>query len=236
VRVCPLLALALLSPAAAFAQTPECSGGIDLGGREYTVDLAIGRVMPGAPRVYFRRDPDCTDTAPGCRQSAYVVPGDEVIVKQLTATRACAVFVSPKGRDTAGWLPRAALSVAPAATVPLSAWIGQWAQIESSITIKPLSGGRLKIVGDATYGAFDPQRVKIGAIHTGEIAAVVKPEANGLSFAMGDDATLPYRSAGRYDCAVKMRRIGRWLLVDDNNNCGGMNVTFRGIYERTRRK
>ncbi|UVO54197.1 hypothetical protein [Sphingomonas sp. SUN039] len=228
--------LALLSPAVAFAQTPECKGGVDLGGQEYTVDLAVGRVKPGAARVLFRRDPDCADAAPGCRQSAYVVPGDEVIVKHLAATRACAVFLSPKGRDTAGWLPRAALSVAPAATVPLSAWVGEWGQIEASITIKALSGGRLKISGEATYGALDPQRVKIGAIHTGEIAAVAKPEANGLSFAMGDDATLPYRSAGLYDCAVKMQRVGRWLLVDDNNNCGGMNVAFRGIYERARRK
>jgi hypothetical protein len=236
VTVRSLVALALLSPAAAFAQAPDCSWGVDLGGQEYAVDLAIGHVRPGAARVYFRRDPDCADAAPGCRQSAYVVPGDEVIVKHLAATRACAVFVSPKRRDTAGWLSRAALSVAPAATVPVSAWVGQWTQIESSITIKSLSGGRLKVSGEATYGAFDPQRVKIGAVHTGEIAAVAKPEANELSFAMGDDVTLPYRSAGRYDCAVKMQRVGRWLLVDDNNNCGGMNVTFRGIYDRARHR
>ncbi len=231
-----LVALALLSPAAAFAQAPDCSWGVDLGDQEHAVDLAVGRVRAGATRVYFRRDADCAEAAPGCRQNAYVIPGDEVIVKHLAATRACAVFASPKGRETAGWLPRAALSIAPAATVPPSAWVGQWAQIESSITIKPLSGGRLKVSGEATYGAFDPQRVKIGAIHTGEIGAVAKPEANELSFAMGDDVTLPYRSAGRFDCAVKMQRVGRWLLVDDNNNCGGLNVTFRGIYERARRR
>jgi hypothetical protein len=29
-----------------------------------------------------------------------------------------------------------------------------------------------------------------------------------------------------------MQRIGPWLLVNDNNNCGGFNVSFRGFYTR----
>jgi hypothetical protein len=29
-----------------------------------------------------------------------------------------------------------------------------------------------------------------------------------------------------------MRRIGQLLLVEDNGNCGGVGVTFTGLYHR----
>lgn len=229
-----LIAVALLTPAAALAQTSDCGLDVDLGGQEFAVDLAVGRVRPGTGRVYFRRDPTCADGTPGCRQSAYLVPGDEVILTKGRTTRSCAVFVNAKGRNTAGWLPNSALSIAVAsnASTQPSRYLGLWSRTEASITITAASGGRLKIAGLATYGMSDPARARIGAIHTGELEAVIRPEPYELSFASRGDATLPYRSAGPNDCAVKMQRVGRWLVVDDNNNCGGVNVTLDGYYER----
>jgi hypothetical protein len=29
-----------------------------------------------------------------------------------------------------------------------------------------------------------------------------------------------------------MQRLGPYLLVKDNNNCGGMNVSFTSVYRR----
>jgi hypothetical protein len=29
-----------------------------------------------------------------------------------------------------------------------------------------------------------------------------------------------------------MQRIGPWLLVEDNSNCGGAGVSFLGLYRR----
>ena len=34
------------------------------------------------------------------------------------------------------------------------------------------------------------------------------------------------------DCKVWLRRVGPWLIVDDNLACGGLNVSFRGLYRR----
>jgi len=33
-------------------------------------------------------------------------------------------------------------------------------------------------------------------------------------------------------CRVRMQRIGPWLLVEDNGDCGGSGVTFSGLYRR----
>ncbi len=33
-------------------------------------------------------------------------------------------------------------------------------------------------------------------------------------------------------CEVGMRLVGKLLAVKDNNNCGGNNVSFSGVYQR----
>jgi hypothetical protein len=47
---------------------------------------------------------------------------------------------------------------------------------------------------------------------------------------------LVFRDDSGADCDVTMRRRGPYLVVDDNRNCGGLNVTFEGIYVRTRQQ
>ena len=36
-------------------------------------------------------------------------------------------------------------------------------------------------------------------------------------------------------CLVRMQRVGAWLLVEDNMQCGGSMVTFTGLYRRDQR-
>lgn len=45
-----------------------------------------------------------------------------------------------------------------------------------------------------------------------------------------DDGGLTIVDAGDAQCEVRMRRVGRYLMVDDNRNCGGENVSFPGVY------
>jgi hypothetical protein len=112
-------------------------------------------------------------------------------------------------------------------------WTGTWLREEATITVTAATrAGALSIHGDATYGAEDPERVKRGAVNVGAIEATMAPTGANLSFAMGDTATLPVDKGADTDCKVWMRRLGPYLLVDDNNQCGGMNVSFRGAYVR----
>jgi hypothetical protein len=37
-------------------------------------------------------------------------------------------------------------------------------------------------------------------------------------------------------CVVKLHRRGPYLVVSDNGNCGGLNVSFGGIYTKARKK
>jgi hypothetical protein len=53
---------------------------------------------------------------------------------------------------------------------------------------------------------------------------------------MGTNATLPYDQGEEVDCRVRMRRLGSFLLVEDNRRCGGINVSFSGIYQRSGRR
>jgi hypothetical protein len=114
----------------------------------------------------------------------------------------------------------------------LSDWTGSWSREEATIDVKPASkAGALSIEGQATFGALDPDRAKRGDINTGDFEGVVIPNGADLSFPMGDDgAPLPVDQAE--GCKVWMGRLGRYLLVSDNWNCGGMNVTFSGVYTR----
>ena len=59
--------------------------------------------------------------------------------------------------------------------------------------------------------------------HNGTFDGEVAPQADMLDFI--DDGS---------GCHVQMQRIGPWLLVGDNGGCGGVGVSFQGLYRRTK--
>jgi hypothetical protein len=67
-------------------------------------------------------------------------------------------------------------------------------------------------------------------VHTGAIGAEVKPEGTYLAFA--EDGTKDFDKASDGDCQVRMQRVGEFLAVEDNGQCGGVMVTFTGLYRR----
>ncbi|MBB2963109.1 hypothetical protein [Methylobacterium sp. R2-1] len=209
-------------------RTPSLSDGPALG---------FGRVV-AAGRTAFVKDGlaqnGCPDVSAECRDRAYLVTGDPVILGERRGGYLCASYRGAKG-DLArtGWLPAESVAAEPPAPITLDDWLGTWTQAEGRIQVKRgEKPGTLSISGDATWGMGDPERVKRGGVHLGEISGTATPAGDGASFAMGENGTLPVAKGGEYDCKVWLRRLGPWLVVEDNLACGGMNVTFRGVYRR----
>ena len=210
-----------------------------LGGLDPTNTLVLSRVIASG-RTNFVQSAEAGNGCPAakaaCAGRAFLIQGDQVVTSYTVGTFVCAEYTSPKGATTAGFLPVAALAPVPvpSAQPKLVDWVGNWTTgLEQTVAIK--RGGRsgeLSLSGEATWGALDPERVKRGAVHIGNFDADVAPAGDALSFTVGTDGTLGYDAGDASDCKVRMRRIGPLLLVEDNGNCGGLNVSFTGTYRR----
>ena len=102
---------------------------------------------------------------------------------------------------------------------------------EASITIK-LEGAALTVSGQATWGAHDPERVKRGGVNTGDIDTVATPRGSLIAIGSGYDGANSPDISNVDDCRARLRLFGPYLAVEDNTACGGMNVTFAGVYSR----
>jgi hypothetical protein len=202
-------------------------------------EIALGRINSSALRTYFIRNSSelkgCPSAEVECRGKSYLVPGNRVVLSRTNGAFVCVDFADTRGVPRLGWVLASAVDHEPAAPVTLADWFGVWTEVEAKITLKPSSkAGMLSISGDAIWGSLDPERVKAGAVHIGSIEGIAAPEGAALSFAMGaNGATLPVDKGEEGDCKVWMRRLGPYLPVSDNNNCGGMNVSFSGLYKKS---
>jgi hypothetical protein len=228
----------------ASAQGQPCYGVGVLGAGEAAPTLAI--VAP-AGRLHFVKggeEAGCPGASAACAMGAFVVGGDAVVVSTTSGDYACVTFTgpAPKAVSTSGFLPHAQLA-APPPEKPVNvsaAWTGEWRSgDEQTITIKPKGDGRIVVHGDATYGGHDPERVKRGAVNAGQIEAEVSIADGAAAFASdGDGTTQPFEFKGPNDddvCRVKLWRLGPYLVAADNVRCGGMNVSFTGVYRKAKR-
>lgn len=199
--------------------------------------LQVARIKASAGRVHFY-EPTCDAGAKGleaCRRKAYVQPGDTVLLGDVFDTTACATFVDQKGRATSGIIK--ANTVEPVRGADQStrrAFVGRWVREEAEISVTAKSSG-LAFKGEATYGGKDPQRVARGAVNSGIIDFTSDPASNRLSVAVPNAdgaAAMPKDKGGPNDCQLDMVALGPYLVVKDNMQCGGMNVSFTGVYRR----
>lgn len=143
-------------------------------------------------------------------------------------------YKSARFLETEGWLPRSALRIEPPAQPDLSAWVGQWRRDkEAAIELKPKGPNGLQVTGSATYGALDPQRVRRGAVNMGTLEGVSTPRGNILPVGEKYDGVRSPDEGQNFACKARLRLLGPYLAVEDNGNCGGMNVRFTGIYMRS---
>ena len=217
-----IILLALIFAVPVFAQmegNPEnfCREGFFTGDSQ---DFKIGKVK--AARIFFHSDDreDCPEAA-SCRRKAYLVPGNEVIVNRVRSGFTCAWYSPIQGNPTVGWLRVSDLSISDSPKINgTKPWLGEWVFEENGIEFTDNKlAGFLNVTGNATWKGLGDN------VHVGEIDGRYEPVNGTINYSDGDD---------EYDCKIKMRLLGGYLIVADNLKCGGVNVTFSGVY--TRRK
>ena len=172
-------------------------------------------------RVYFSGDEEgCPGPSDRCRQKAYLVPGNEVLTSRTFGDWVCAWYQPARGAETVGWLPADRLAVsAPPARPPLAAWLGAWGLYDNSLRLsRARRPGALRVAGDATWVGANP-----GNVHVGEVSGEAAPAGNVLTVGAEDD------------CRLTLRLVGPYLVVSDNRQCGGLNVTFDGVYRKKKK-
>ena len=183
--------------------------------------LSLGVVQgQKAEKVHFFDDFDgCPSNGAQCRQSTYLVPGDEVLVGKTTADWAC-VWYQGRKHEYVSWVPKKNVSLHPASPIhPVADWIGVWVDGPEKIWISLLNSKdglqlRSKMRWDGGTSPDGEIRANYGGM-TGRL------DVHGSS-----------ASALEGDCQVRLTRIGKYLVADDNGACGGMNVRHTGLYLR----
>ena len=172
-------------------------------------------------RVYFYgEDEGCPGPAAKCRQKAYLVPGDEVITSRTFGDWVCAWYQPARGSETVGWLAADRLaSFETPATPPLVSWLGTWEFYDDEVRLsRGRAAGTLSVAGEATWVGVNPANA-----HVGELSGEAAPAGGVLTLSDGED---------EYDCRATLRLVGPYLVVSDNKQCGGVNVTFDGVYRK----
>ena len=237
------LALAATGALAQPAANQYCVGTPVFG--EENANIRLMQVVTKKQRLPFYQNRSdkmrhCPAEVDSCQLKSFVVPGDLLLVTPGANGFACASYISPnvrrvKGqfRETNGFIPQAELSEVKLPSAAAADWRGTWSRsAEAEIRIEPDAGGKLKITGDATFGATDPDRVKRGAINLGELEGLVAvPRSNMIALGEGYDGSKPFGD-DRSECRAKLRLFSPYLVVEDNGGCGGMNVSFTGLYVR----
>ncbi len=96
----------------------------------------------------------------------------------------------------------------------LSAWLGRWVRGEGYVNISSDDGSQLQMEGKNTWHGLGD------VIHFGQIVFEnVRPSENPITL-------------DKDGCEVTMTLAGSYLLLHDNEGCGGMNVRFQGAWKR----
>jgi hypothetical protein len=172
-------------------------------------------------KIYFHGDEreDC----PGgkdCRLKSYLIPGDEIIVSRVFGGYACGWFQPARGSETVGWIKIDNFEWSEEKlNISIGDWLGNWKYYDNDINIIiSKNRGLLGITGNAIWKGLGDN------VHVGELDDHAKPSGNRLD--VGADET------DESACKVSMQLVGKYLIVSDNLNCGGANVTFSGVYQR----
>ena len=108
----------------------------------------------------------------------------------------------------------------PPVVAGVSGWLGDWKYGDNSISFTHNKlAGFLNVTGNAIWKGLGDN------VHVGEIDGRYEPLNGVIEYSDGD---------GEYDCRATLRLVGNYLIVSDNLRCGGMNVTFTGVYLKRR--
>jgi hypothetical protein len=206
-------------------------------------NVVLARVVTKEAKLYYVSGPrkgasECPSATHACRLKAYLVPGDKVLTNATDDPYICARFKSQSFVETSGYLPRAALEIVPSEDPSIQKWNGTWRRDTEAEIVLKAGGDEVSVSGNATWGGSDPQRVKRGAVNTGELEGSFRPRGQVLAIGYDPDRSgfQPTDDTEADICAAKIELYDRYLLVEDNGKCGGLNVSFNGLYVRTNSK
>lgn len=191
-----------------------------------TKNFGVGFVKPkiGNRSYFYNDDPEKCPKSESCRSRSYLVKGDMVIVSKTFGVSTCSWYTGPRGSVKVGWIRSQDLEF-PAMLTDGSerVWTGEWQYASNSISFTPNKiAGYLNVTGNAIWKGMGDN------IHIGELDGKAQPENGLLEYSDG---------SGKYDCRATMRlTMESLLVVTDNGNCGGANVTFSGIYRKLNKK
>ena len=184
--------------------TQECSG-LHVGFHEHLEPLRLGHIV-GKERIYLLFP----------LGNPYLVTGDVVVVVKTTPDQVCVAY--PKNdSDIFGWLPANRVKIDEPTKVPtkLNQWIGTWRSGKTQKIIIRRDGDVLRVEGHAWWqGSRDP--------HFGDLEYTASPVGNTVTLGSPND----------YDCQVQLLMLGHYIAAQDNQGCGGTNVSFSGFYVR----
>ena len=181
----------------------------------------LGEVQ--SPTHLYQDEEGCPSAA-ACQTQTYLRRGAQVILNQIAGDWAC-VWHQGQGEAVVGWVPfrQLVLKLPPQAS-QLQDWLGEWRLLN-------VAALRLGLAPDFAFLTLSGEAFWQGAvvngeavIHVGELrASQLRPQGQQLVYRAGDES---------WDCRAEMTLLPPYLIVDDNLQCGGMNVSFRGVYRR----
>jgi hypothetical protein len=176
--------------------------------------------VKSARGYFYTDDQEKCPASQSCRTRSYVVKGDTVITSKRFGEYTCGWFSSSKGAVTVGWLKTADIEF-PAMLHDAGerVWTGEWKYATSTINFTPNKlQGFLNVTGDSYWKGLGDN------IHIGELDGKAPHKDGVVQYSDGES---------EYDCRATMRlATEKYLIVADNGNCGGMNVSFSGIYQK----
>jgi hypothetical protein len=187
--------------------------------------LFVVTTNAGEERAYlYKQTRPCPKDKPcGSRQKAHLVNGNVVFAGPPNRGFRCAYYGSSHGKIVAGFVPIENLKpMVEDNGISIDFVTGTWNYESDSIKIKAAAAGQVSGDGQASYQTAE-------TVNEGSLSAQA-PLAAGqkeLVFKEGDDES---------SCVVKLHRRGPYLVASDNGNCGGLNVSFDGIYTRATTK
>lgn len=214
-----ILMLLLAMPILTFAQlegNPEnwCRNGFFP--RE-SQEYSLGKIKAKkGERIYFYGDDENCPNGKNCRQKSYLIAGNEVIVSRKFGNWACGWYQPKKGSETVGWISLKNLEFTPMVQ-GVESYAGKWTFYDNDIEIKKTKDPKVfDITGMAFWKGMGDN------INTGELDGKAVWNQQNLVYGAEDKS--------EYACKVRIDLVWKYLIVSDNFNCGGLNVTFSGVY------
>jgi hypothetical protein len=182
--------------------------------------FGLARIV-GEPKVALKT---CPPGQAGCAEpphTPYVIPGDQVIVGARAGDAVCVAKPNRQGA-AAGWIAGGQVQLEPTPPAPLAAWAGHWTLPGGDAVDLKAQGHVLVVSGAACWPGCNASG-KSRVPNVGDLDGKATP-TNGHLRIGSDDG-----------CAAELWLAGPYLVVVDNLGCGGMNVSFTGIYQRKAR-